>query len=110
MGKNGRGQVEHIEEVGYRYSRGQDMLYQIRPESYSSTIARRDRRSKGTWSLAILNRSANFRGQRPEQNEISLALVPRDHPLIPPPKLEPEASGLLDRLLNIFHEKDRYVF
>lgn len=42
--------------------------------------------------------------RRPEQNEISLALVPRDHPLIPPPNLEPEASGLLDRMLNVFHE------
>ncbi|OCK80984.1 hypothetical protein K432DRAFT_381741 [Lepidopterella palustris CBS 459.81] len=42
--------------------------------------------------------------RRPEQNEISLALVPRDHPLIPPPNLEAEASGLLDRLLSILHE------
>ena len=45
--------------------------------------------------------------QRPEQNEISLALVPRDHPLIPPPHLEAEASGLLDRLLNVFYEEHR---
>lgn len=45
--------------------------------------------------------------QRPEQNEISLALVPRDHPLIPPMNLEPEASGLLDRLLNVFYEDRR---
>ena len=48
--------------------------------------------------------------QRPDQNEISIALVPRDHPLIPPPRLEPEASGLLDRLLNVFNEDVRYVF
>ncbi|MCJ1351851.1 MAG: hypothetical protein MMC33_001835 [Icmadophila ericetorum] len=47
--------------------------------------------------------------RRPEQNEISLALVPRDHPLIPPPNLEAEASGLLDRLLNVFHEEPRQV-
>ena len=46
--------------------------------------------------------------QRPEQNDISLALVPRDHPLIPLPKLEPEASGLLDRLLDIFNEQPRW--
>ena len=45
--------------------------------------------------------------KRPEQNEISLALVPRDHPLIPPPNLEAEASGLLDRLLNVFFEDHR---
>ncbi|KAH0564790.1 hypothetical protein GP486_001819 [Trichoglossum hirsutum] len=42
--------------------------------------------------------------RRPDQNEISLALVPRNHPLIPPPNLEAQASGLLDRLLNIFQE------
>ncbi|KAI9871477.1 MAG: hypothetical protein M1830_002877 [Pleopsidium flavum] len=42
--------------------------------------------------------------RRPDQNETSLALVPRDHPLIPPRNLEAEASGLLDRLLNIFQE------
>ena len=47
--------------------------------------------------------------QRPDQNEVSLALVPRDHPLIPPPRLEPEASGLLDRLLNVFSEDVGYV-
>lgn len=47
--------------------------------------------------------------QRPDQNEVSIALVPRDHPLIPPPRLEPEASGLLDRLLNVFTEDIRYV-
>jgi hypothetical protein len=28
--------------------------------------------------------------------------------MIPPSKLEPEASGLLDRLLNIFQENNRY--
>ena len=48
--------------------------------------------------------------QRPDQNEVSIALVPRDHPLIPPPRLEPEASGLLDRLLNVFNEDIRYGF
>ena len=47
--------------------------------------------------------------QRPDQNEVSIALVPRDHPLIPPPRLEPEASGLLDRLLNVFNEDVGYV-
>ena len=45
--------------------------------------------------------------KRPEHNEISLAIVPRDHPMIPPSKLEPEASGLLDRLLNVFQEDHR---
>ncbi|KAI9694538.1 MAG: hypothetical protein M1822_000154 [Bathelium mastoideum] len=44
--------------------------------------------------------------RRPEQNDISIALVPRDHPLIPPKNLEPEASGLLDRLLGILQDND----
>ncbi|KAK4507226.1 hypothetical protein PRZ48_000961 [Zasmidium cellare] len=42
--------------------------------------------------------------RRPEQNEISLALVPRDHPVIPPANLEAEASGLLDRLLGVLQD------
>ncbi|ORY08196.1 hypothetical protein BCR34DRAFT_13667 [Clohesyomyces aquaticus] len=41
--------------------------------------------------------------QRPEQNDISLALVPRDHNLLSHSQLEAEASGLLDRLLDIVH-------
>lgn len=47
--------------------------------------------------------------QRPDQNEVSIAIVPRDHSLIPPRRLEPEASGLLDRLLNVFNEDIRYA-
>ncbi|RMZ02261.1 hypothetical protein D0862_06089 [Hortaea werneckii] len=42
--------------------------------------------------------------RRPEQNEISLALVPRDHSVIPPSNLEAEASGLLDRLLGVLQD------
>ncbi|OAL35224.1 hypothetical protein AYO20_05478 [Fonsecaea nubica] len=42
--------------------------------------------------------------RRPEQNEISIALVPRTHPLLQLPNLEAEASGLLDRLLSVFQE------
>lgn len=47
--------------------------------------------------------------QRPEQNEISLALVPRNHPVVPPSNLEAEASGLLDRLLFVIQDNSRYV-
>ena len=42
--------------------------------------------------------------QRPERNEVSLALVPRGHPLMHPPNLEAEASGLLDRLLSMLQD------
>ncbi|KAL2444499.1 mRNA cleavage and polyadenylation specificity factor complex subunit pta1 [Exophiala dermatitidis] len=42
--------------------------------------------------------------RRPEQNETSIALVPRSHPLLQLQNLEAEASGLLDRLLSVFQE------
>jgi len=41
--------------------------------------------------------------RRPDHNDISLALAPRDHPLIPYAALEAEGLGLLDRLLGIIH-------
>ncbi|KAI5240449.1 hypothetical protein E4T43_06112 [Aureobasidium subglaciale] len=42
--------------------------------------------------------------RRPEQNEISLALVPRDHSIVTPSTLEAEALGLLDRLLGVLQD------
>lgn len=42
--------------------------------------------------------------RRPDQNELSLALVPRDHAVMPPTNLEAEASGLLDRLLGVLQD------
>jgi symplekin len=42
--------------------------------------------------------------RRGEQNEISLALVPREHKVLAPSILEAEASGLLDRLLGVLQE------
>ncbi|KAJ5312315.1 hypothetical protein PENANT_c011G00443 [Penicillium antarcticum] len=43
--------------------------------------------------------------RRPEQNETSLAVVPRSHALLSIPNLEAESSGLLDRLLGVFQEE-----
>ncbi|KAJ5744037.1 hypothetical protein N7533_008907 [Penicillium manginii] len=43
--------------------------------------------------------------RRPEQNETSLAIVPRTHPVLKISYLEAEASGLLDRLLGVFQEE-----
>lgn len=48
--------------------------------------------------------------QNPDQNEISLAIVPRDHPLIITATFEAETLGLLDRLLSVFQESSRYVY
>ncbi|KAF2682397.1 hypothetical protein K458DRAFT_370230 [Lentithecium fluviatile CBS 122367] len=41
--------------------------------------------------------------RRSDPNDISLNLVPRDHPLMPYTSLEAEGQGLLDRLLGIIH-------
>ncbi|KAJ5903800.1 hypothetical protein N7504_006183 [Penicillium tannophilum] len=43
--------------------------------------------------------------RRPDQNETSLAIVPRNHAVLTIPHLEAEASGLLDRLLGVFQEE-----
>ncbi|CAG8409833.1 unnamed protein product [Penicillium salamii] len=43
--------------------------------------------------------------RRPELNETSLAVVPRNHALLSIPNLEAESSGLLDRLLGVFQEE-----
>ncbi|QIW96921.1 hypothetical protein AMS68_002439 [Peltaster fructicola] len=43
--------------------------------------------------------------RRPEQNEISLALLSRDHPVLKVGNIEAEASGLLDRMLSILEEE-----
>ncbi|KAJ5817925.1 hypothetical protein N7447_007933 [Penicillium robsamsonii] len=43
--------------------------------------------------------------RRPEQNETSLAVVPRNHAVLSIPNLEAESSGLLDRLLGVFQEE-----
>ncbi|EAU38701.1 conserved hypothetical protein [Aspergillus terreus NIH2624] len=45
--------------------------------------------------------------RRPDQNETSLAIVPRNHAVLTLPNLEAEASGLLDRLLSVFQEESR---
>ncbi|KAL4883664.1 hypothetical protein BJY04DRAFT_184082 [Aspergillus karnatakaensis] len=42
--------------------------------------------------------------RRPEQNETSLAILPRTHAILSLPSLEAEASGLLDRVLSVFQE------
>ncbi|KAJ5265994.1 hypothetical protein N7497_009984 [Penicillium chrysogenum] len=43
--------------------------------------------------------------RRPDQNETSLAVVPRNHAVLSIPNLEAESSGLLDRLLGVFQEE-----
>ncbi|KAK9447498.1 uncharacterized protein V1518DRAFT_386808 [Limtongia smithiae] len=40
-----------------------------------------------------------------DATDVSLTMVPLNHPLIPIPVLEAEAQGLLDRLLSVFYER-----
>lgn len=49
--------------------------------------------------------------QRPDQNDLSLALIPPEHPVLSPSHLQAEALGLLDRMLSVFQDAGlRYVF
>lgn len=111
MESDGFDQVQYIEKMGFCTNWGQNMLHQVCAEGRSGADAWSCRRSAGVYLDAILEVRTNAytRYQRPEQNETSISLVPRNHPLIPPPSLEPEASGLLDRLLNVFSEENRYL-
>lgn len=43
-----------------------------------------------------------------DRNDISLALVPPNFPLLSVPSLDAEAQGLLDRILGIFQEENRW--
>ena len=54
-----------------------------------------------------IHKQPSHASQRPDHNDISLALVSRDHPLIPYASLEAEGHGLLDRLLDIIHGDHR---
>jgi symplekin len=42
--------------------------------------------------------------RRPERNEISLALLPREHAVVSSSILEAQASGLLDRVLSVLQD------
>lgn len=59
-------------------------------------------------SIALTRKTmASYTPKRPDHSDISLALVPRDHPVIPYASLEAEGHGLLDRLLDIIHGDHR---
>lgn len=49
----------------------------------------------------------NLISQRGDPMEVSLNMVPPNHPLLAPRNLEAEASGLLDRMLSVFQESTR---
>ncbi|PWW79228.1 hypothetical protein C7212DRAFT_288366 [Tuber magnatum] len=42
-----------------------------------------------------------------DRSEISLSMVPTNHPILSLPALDAEAQGLLDRLLSVLHEDPR---
>lgn len=111
MAEDGRNKVGYLTTYGLRTSWYTPWLHQISSEDYSGSDPRDDCRSQSmspNFASAVVLMGLTT-SQRPEQNEISLALVPRDHPIIPYSNLEAEASGLLDRLLNVFEENSGYV-
>ena len=103
MAGNLSDQVEHTPANGFCSYNSTPLLHQIRAEGCTS----RDTRPHIRPSSESMSRPEPFNAnpdQRPEQNETSIALVPRTHPLLQLPNLEAEASGLLDRLLGVFQE------
>lgn len=40
--------------------------------------------------------------------EVSLGMLPPDHPFLDPRQLEAEATGLLDRMLGVLQDNIRY--
>lgn len=49
------------------------------------------------------------REQRINGLEISLGMIPPGHPFLDPRQLEAEATGLLDRMLNVLQDNSRYA-
>lgn len=47
--------------------------------------------------------------KRADGPEVSLSIIPANHVTLKTHNLEAEASGLLDRMLAVFHENSRYV-
>lgn len=99
-------QNEHPSTHGYLPSGRACSVYKIRSEGGAGTDTRCHSRSSSEslpkdwcphgWTDSM---------QRPDRNEISIALVPRNHPLLPVPHIEAETSGLLDRLLSVLQEQ-----
>lgn len=47
--------------------------------------------------------------RRKDLQDVSSALLPANHPVLSSKNLEPEAEGLLDRILSVFQENSEYV-
>lgn len=85
------------------------MLCQVHPARRPGSDAWIDLGPQGMFcGLYMLEYIGTDFDQRPEQNETSLAVVPRNHAVLSIPNLEAESSGLLDRLLGVFQEEARY--
>lgn len=84
------------------------MLHQVltKSGSCSNSAARWRCKSKcrSKHPTTVLVHSLILFSQHGDPLDISLALVPPNHALIPQRNLEAEASGLLDRMLGVLHE------
>jgi len=59
--------------------------------------------------MSVLLLPANIH-QRADVLEVSLSIIPSNHVILIRQNMEAEASGLLDRMLAVFHEDSRYVY
>lgn len=107
MGQNGRHQDQNPPDLGYCGARDQDLLYQVLTKSGSGSNSAAGWRCKSECTFKsrhFLVHSLILFSQHGDPLDISLAMVPPNHTLIPQRNLEAEASGLLDRMLGVLHE------
>ena len=101
-------QDQHSAENRPRAYISQDMLHKVPTKGGPGTNTRHYRRSQSE-SIHSWPEQELIGVQRPDQNETSLAIVPRQHPLLPLPQLEAEGAGLLDRILSVFQDPKMFV-
>jgi hypothetical protein len=108
MADHAGNQIQRATTHGQQPGSHQDNLHQILAEGRPGPDTRFDSRSKSMYKTS--NRGTVLTNlKRPEKNETSLAIVPRNHPLLPLPQLEAEGAGYLDRLLSVFQDPSMYV-
>lgn len=104
-------QARYSQENGFVPVPSQALLCQVHPACSPGSDTWINLGPKGMiYNYPCLDILLLTRLQRPEQNETSLAVVPRNHAILSIPNLEAESSGLLDRLLGVFQEETRYGF
>lgn len=65
---------------------------------------------KVRYAIAVVSRLPVIETHSVQRNglEVSLGMLPPDHPFLDPRQLEAEATGLLDRMLGVLQDNSRY--